>query len=124
MREPSRLSRSAINGNTNIDHIADAAEEVVEIAVSHLEGHVADEKGLGGRILRLAGAVGAGFQLRGLEGGILDGKAAAFEELLMQGFDGFRGRFGGFEVDIAESKGAVRVWMECFFRDTENLPFA
>lgn len=105
MREPPWLSRSAINGNTNINHIADAAEKVVEIAVSHLEGHVADEKGLGRGILRLAGAVGAGFQLRGLEGGVLDGEAAAFEELLVEGCDGFRGRFGGFEVDVAESRG-------------------
>lgn len=105
MCEPSRLSRPAINGNANIDHIADAAEEVVEIAVSHLEGHVADEKGLGGGVPRQAKAVRARFQLRGLEGGVLDGEAAAFEELLVEGCDGFRGRVGGFEVDIAESRG-------------------
>lgn len=46
MCETSGLSGSSINGDTHVDHIADTAEEVVEITVGHLEGHVADEEGL------------------------------------------------------------------------------
>jgi hypothetical protein len=109
MRESSRLTSPTINRNTHIDHVADAAEEVVKIAIRHLEGHVPDEEGLGGGILRARGAFGAGFEFGGLEGGVLHGEAAAFEELLVEGFDGFGGGLGGFEVDVAEA-AEVLVW--------------
>jgi len=98
----SGLSSAAIDSDPHIDHVADAAEEVIEVAVRHLERHVADEESLAGRVERLVSAVSAGFHLGGLEGGILNGEAAAFKELLVEGLDGFGSGFGGFEVDVAE----------------------
>ena len=124
MRETSWLASPSINRNADIDHIADSAEHVVQIAVRHLEGHVADKKGLGGRFKRLVGAVRAlAFELGRLKSGVLHGETAAFEELLMKGLDGLGRGFGGLEVDVAEARCSVSLCM----RASEHhlcLPFA
>ena len=107
MRETSRLPGSTINSNTHVDHIADTTEEVIKVAVCHLEGHVANEESLGGRVHGFVGAFAATTpfaHLAGLEGGVLHGEAAALEELLVKGLDCFGGCLGGFEVDVAESE--------------------
>lgn len=50
MSEPSRLTRPPVNGHTDVHDVADITEEIVEVLVRHLKGHVADEQGIGGRV--------------------------------------------------------------------------
>jgi hypothetical protein len=45
--EASRLTGAPVNSNTDIHDIANVAEEVVQVLVRHLEGHVANEESLG-----------------------------------------------------------------------------
>ena len=109
MGETSWLTGTSINGNAHIDDVLDASEERVEVAVGHFEGHVANEEGFGRWVERFlwtfcttkAGALAV--QLAGRICGVLDGEAAAFEELLIQGLDGFSGGGDGFEVDVSKS---------------------
>ena len=102
MRETPRLSRSSINCHTHIDDISDLAEQLIEFAVGHVEGHVADEEGAGGfgggaaEAVAVGGGTAAG-------GGVLDGEAAAFEGLLVHVADGAGGGVVVGEVDVAES---------------------
>ena len=110
MGETSGLAGSTINRNADVDDILDAAEECVEIAVGHFEGHVADEEGFGGRVqglpwsaCRIASLGGLGIHCAACVCGVLDGQATAFEELLIQCLDGFGGRRDGFEVHISKS---------------------
>ena len=86
MRESSWLAGTSVDGDADIDHVLNALEEIVQITVGHLEGHVTDEEGLGGRIQRLVRADWvrlAALEVAGLKRGVLDGEAAAFEELLI-----------------------------------------
>ena len=107
MRKSSWLPGPSVDGDADIDHILYALEEIVQVTVGHLEGHVADKEGLGWWVQRL---VRAGWVLRavvegaGLKGGVLDGEAAAFKELLVQVFDGSCGRLDVLEVDVAKSR--------------------
>jgi hypothetical protein len=92
--ETSWLAGSSINGNTDINDASNVTEELVEICVGHLEGEVADEEGLWGRVLSVL-ALGLVH--------VVDDEAAAFEDGLVLGFDGGGGLVDGFEFDIAES---------------------
>ena len=47
MRKTPRLSRPSINRYPHIDHILDLSEQVIQIAVTHIEGHVPYEEGFG-----------------------------------------------------------------------------
>lgn len=100
MREPSRLARPSVNGDADIDDVSDLAEEVVEFAVGHVEGHVPDEEGAGW--LRNTIVAGAKGRLAAY-GGELDGEAAAFERLVVVVVDGALG--GGYvgEVYVGEA---------------------
>lgn len=112
MREAARLARAAIDGDAHVDDVADFAEEVVEFAVGHVEGHVADEEGAGGGGGAGGVAVGAREE-RGARGGVLDGEGAAFEGFVVEGFDGLGGGGGGGEVYVAETVGVVRLGVFC-----------
>lgn len=103
MGETSRLAGSPINGDADIDDVADFPEEAVEFAVGDVEGQVADEEGAAGvgfadavigEAGRTAALVGEG-----------DGEAAAFEHLLVEGVDGCLGGGGGVEGYVAEAGG-------------------
>jgi hypothetical protein len=111
MRKATRLARPTINRNTHIHDILHAPEQIVEIAIRHLEGHVANEKGLAGwvfgRVISFSatecGAMGADFG-----GGVvcvLADQATALEELLVQRVDAFGRGFLVGEIDVAESEG-------------------
>lgn len=113
MRETSGLAGSAVDGNAHVDHVPDSTEEVVQIAIRHLERHVANEQSLGGRVLRLLlkhSASASSCELSALvhlfacEGRILHNEATPFEELLVQSLNGFGGGLGVLEVDIAKAK--------------------
>ena len=108
VRETSWLSRTSVDGNTDVDDVSDALEKVVQVTVRHLEGHVSDEESLGGRVEWSVGSVEAAWTLAGLKSlglvrSILHGEAAAFEELLVESFNGFGGRIDGFKVDVTKS---------------------
>jgi hypothetical protein len=128
--EASRLAGSSVDGHADVDDVLDAAEEGVEIAVGHLEGHVADEEGFGGRVEGLpwsvcwtAGLGSPGIHCAACVCGVLDGQATAFEELLIQCLDGFGGRSDGFEVHI--SKSVKKSWsVDAYGWERAKLPFA
>ena len=103
MREASRLARPPINRYPDINHVLDLPKEIVQIAIAHIEGHVAYEEGSGWRVLGalLAGSLARTYAV-GTEGK-LDGEAAAFEVLQVVEIDGTLGGFESFECDIAES---------------------
>lgn len=102
MGESPRLARAPVNRHADIDYIFDLAEEVVEVAVGHVEGHVADEEGAGGGVVW---AVWAGDGAGGALDGVLDAEAAAFEVLEVVFLDGGGGGFGGGVFDVAVSGG-------------------
>lgn len=89
MRETPWLACSSVDCHAHVDDVADLAEEVVELAVGHVEGHVADEEGAGGG--RGVGGAGAERVGAGAGGGVLDGQATAFEGLVVVIFDGGSG---------------------------------
>src|SRR2546423_4264448 len=100
------LASTSVNGNADVNHISDTLEQVVEVAIGHLERHIANEESLGGRIKRLRRKASSTLSIRQalrLVCGILHSKAATFEELLIERFDGFRSLFGGFKVNVAKS---------------------
>jgi len=109
MSETPWLARSSIDRDSDVNHVSDATEQVVEVTISHLEGHVTDEEGLGGRVDRLVGTIGA--RLTPCCGsfvcGILYSQATTFEHLLVQGLDSCGGGFEIFKIDISETGNGV-----------------
>lgn len=109
MSETSRLACPSINGDADIDNVLNTSEERIEVSVSHFEGHVADKEGLGGRVegffWSVCSRVAAALAIELARGicSILDSKTAAFEELLVQGLDGFGGGGNGFKIYISKS---------------------
>ncbi len=102
MGESPRLARAPVNGHTDIDDIFDLAEQVVEVAVGHVKGHVADEEGAARGVVW---AVWAGDGAGGALDGVLDTEAAAFEVLEVVFLDGGGGPFGVGEFDVAVPVG-------------------
>ncbi len=103
MRKTSGLTRSSINGNSNINDISDATEEVCEIAVCHLKRHVTDEEGLGGRVDGLARGGGLGIEATCIAGGVLNCETAAFEEGHIEALKCSICSFLRREIDISET---------------------
>jgi hypothetical protein len=110
MRKASWLTSSSVDGDSHINDIANAPEQVVQILVRHLEGHVADEECLGRWVLSPAdfaveacAVVTLSFHLFCGVGGILYDNTAAFVELLVHGFNGRGGAIDVVKIDIAES---------------------
>lgn len=96
MCESSRLPGSPIDSHPDINDVLNIAEEIVEIPVGHVEGHVANEKRLRGR-MRLARVMRprpiswcSGFLNR-----VLDGHTTAFVILHVEHGDRFIGLFQG-----------------------------
>jgi hypothetical protein len=97
--ETSWLPSAAIDSYSHVNDVAHFAEEVAEILVGHLEGHVADEECLGwwvctslcARVDRLAGTVE------------LDCEAAALEDLLVRALDGTDSIIDILVLDVAET---------------------
>jgi hypothetical protein len=102
MRKTSRLACPPINRNPHINDVADAAEQIREVAIGHLEGHVADEKGFGGWVHGLV-LFHIGVELVADAGGVLDRDAPALEERHVGALQGAVGGFLGREVNVAES---------------------
>lgn len=111
--EAPRLAGAAIDCDAHVDHIPDAAEQVVQVAICHLERHVADEEGLGGRILGSLGSLSSraarAARVHFFAGvcGVLYDEATAFEELLVQGGNGVGRGIDLFEVDIPKAVCSV-----------------
>lgn len=105
MRKTPWLTRSAINGDPNVDDITDTTEEIIQISVGHLEGHVTDEQGLAWRVLGPTGGLlwSALARLRSV--GMSEGyrQTAAFKCLLMEGIDSSLCAFGGLKFNITET---------------------
>ena len=99
--ETPRLSRAAINRYPDVDDVAHLAEQVAEVLVRHLEGHVADEEGLGGWVDAglLAAVDGRAWAVE------LHGETATLEDLLVGGFDCLGGVVDALEFDVAETGG-------------------
>lgn len=94
MCESSWLSSASVNGNPDINDVADVAEKLVEVGIRHLEGKVSNEEGLG----RRANLV---FTLRLCH--VVDNETATLHYGLVASFNSSSG-FGNFsELDIAES---------------------
>lgn len=94
------LSSTSINGNTNINDIANVTEELVEIGIRHLEGEVANEESLGWRVVCITSARLAH---------VVYNDTAAFEEGLVFGLDRSFGLVNGLEFDISESVEQISV---------------
>lgn len=115
MGEPPRLARASVDGDAHVDDVADLAEELVQLAVRHIEGHVADEEGARGLAdacgAAAAGAgeavVAAGAGGGGAGAGVLDGEAPAGEGGVVVVADGGRGGVDRGEVHVAETVRCV-----------------
>jgi hypothetical protein len=103
MSETSGLAGPPVNGNTDIHDVANVAEEVVEVLVRHLEGHVSDEESLGGRIaLEVAGRTARhGVVLGRVE---LHDKVATFENLHVEVVDGGLRVRDALKLDVSETE--------------------
>lgn len=98
MSEAPGCSSATVDGDADVDNVLHATEHVVEVLVGHLEGHVADEDGLG----RESGAVGARVPARlGLV--VLDNEAAAFKYLKIEVLNSGPGVFDVVELDVSEA---------------------
>ena len=94
MGETSWLTRASVNGNTNIDHILDITEKLVQIGIRHLECKVANEEGLGWRGL-------TNIALRLVH--VVDDKTAALQNAEILGLDGSSCFLDGAEFNISET---------------------
>jgi hypothetical protein len=94
MGKTSWLAGPYINGNPDIEDVADVAEELVEVGIGHLESEVADEEGLGRRVL-LNGADGPSR--------VVHDDASAFESAVVLGLNGCLCLLDTFKLDISES---------------------
>jgi hypothetical protein len=104
MGETPWLAGSPINSNPHINHVLHILEQIIEVLIRHLEGHVSNEEGLGRWVPWDSGAGGIAFLQDGhVLLGVGYGDSAAFEELLVFGFDGGGGGGDGGEFDVAES---------------------
>ena len=104
MREAPWLACPPVNRHPDINHVLDLPKKIVQIAIAHVEGHVADEEGSGWRVLRALFTGGhAGRTEVAATERKLDGEAAAFEVLQVVELDGALGGFDGFKCDIAKS---------------------
>lgn len=108
MRETSWLAGSAVDGDSNIDDITNTTEQVVQIAIGHFEGHVANEQGLAWRVLGFRGTTlvvtfGAVACFGGV--GVCEGyhQTTTLEGLLVQTFDGSSCALGGFIFNVTKS---------------------
>jgi hypothetical protein len=115
MCEASRLARPPVDGDSDVHNVANAAEEIVQVLVRHLEGHVADEKGLGGLVDSIVAATAAAAARRVcLLAVVLDNKVAAFEDLHIEVVDSGTGVVDGLELYVTESREymSVRISLE------------
>ena len=107
MRESPRLSRPPVNRHPHINHVFDLSEQIVQITIAHVEGHVPYEQRFGRRIgwsiVRVRLAWRAVADARVARERVLDRETAAFEVFHVVEFNGAAGGFGGFESDVAES---------------------
>lgn len=94
--ETSWLASASVDGYSDINDIADIAEELVEISIRHLECKVANEQGLAGWVVD---SVALGLRL------VVHNQSAAFENTLVLGLNGGSSLRGAFEFDISESAG-------------------
>lgn len=102
MSEATGCTSPPINGDTHIQHIADVPEQIIQVIVRHLEGHVSDVKGLRGGVLRAWRPQGPlpdtalGFRE-------LDYHVASLEHLHVQVLDSGLGILDLLEVDIGKT---------------------
>ena len=105
MRETPRLPGTTVDGDPNVDDIPDALEQVIQVAVSHFERHVANEESLGRWIerFRFKASTTAWGQRLTLVCSILHSKATTLEELLIESLDCFCGLFSSFKINVTKS---------------------
>ena len=104
MREAPRLARPPINRYPDINHVLNLPKQIIQIAIAHIEGHVAYEEGSAWNVFGTLLAKGLAGRTHAVgRKGKLDGEAATFEVLQVVEIDGALGGFDGFECDIAES---------------------
>ena len=102
--EAAGLACTAVDGDTNVGDVLDVAEEVVKVLVGHLEGHVADEEDIAGRVVRRLGtASGGGSNL--VE---LDDEVAALEDLHVEALDGGLGVVEVLVLHVGEAEDRIR----------------
>ena len=99
--EASGLAGPAVDGDTDVNDVANVAEKVVQVLVGHLERHVADEDGLG----RGAGDVWLLVGVPGLFLGLVElaNQVAALEDLHVEVLDGRLGVLNALVLDVSES---------------------
>lgn len=108
MCKASRLSCTPINSHSHINDILDLSEQIVQVAVGHVERHVADKKSLC-RGVEGAVSIGAGkgtwaWTGRTVAGdGILNREASAFEVLEVEEVYRLGRRLLGFELNVSKS---------------------
>ena len=94
MCETSGLTGASIDGNSDINDIANIAEELVEISIGHFECQVADEEGLGRWV---------GFIFASGDGLVVDYESAPFINCLVLCFNGGGCLFSGCEFNVSKS---------------------
>lgn len=105
--EASWLTSPSVNGDSHINNVLDIAEQVIEIFVGHVEGHVANEKGLGW-VVDAGGTIEGSSSpvavVESLSGAVrLNGETTTLVWLLVQAVHGLCSVFRVLEFNIAES---------------------
>jgi hypothetical protein len=121
--ESSRLASPPVNGNADVHDVANVTEEVVEVLVRHLEGHVSDEESLRRSVvLEAAGSTASfGVILGCVE---LDDKVAAFKHLHVEVVDGGLRVGNILELDVSETVKAISLCVHLIDSTKRDLPSA
>lgn len=105
MRKPSGLTGSSVNGDSNIDDVADTSEKIVEITVGHLEGHVANEQSLAWWVLGTVISWWSALASLGLSVGVGKGdhQTTTFKRLLIECINSRLCDFGSLKFNVTKS---------------------
>ena len=99
--ESSRLASLPVDSDSDIKHVPDLTEKVIQLLIAQLEGHVPNEQGFR-RWVGLSWCFGTGTTWLTAYV-VLDSDATACEVRLVQGADGFCGGFLAVELDMGET---------------------
>lgn len=102
------LAGVSVNGNSDIKHVANLAEELVQVGIGHLEGKVADEEGLGWLIERAVLEAGLG--------NVVDSKRAALKDTQVLSRNGVSSLLSGLELNICKAVARILALID----ETEN----
>jgi len=102
------LATSPINRNAYVQHVLYLAEEIVKIFITHLERHVANEKGFG-RLVWSGGLAGNGAVATTV---VLNCHTATLEELRVESLESGGRVFLVGELDVTEAGAGTLAYQQ------------